>query len=208
MSDEHTQPARFDASLPDITPPHAPLPDWVARRLLGAGDHITWVCGPRFNPRWERYVTHPALFVCALALGAVLLGVGRLIAGSWRDMPPAALVMVVAAPILVLGSVFVLGMSAAYFTRLVVTNRRLVIVQGYEVCRSWGLHELPLSLVGYGPRGNRDGGRSVDLDALQTMLGSASDQFAESKTIIAFGKHLDRIKADKDRRSGDGTARG
>jgi hypothetical protein len=200
MSDEHTQPDLLDASLPDITRPHAPLPDWVARRLLGAGEQITWVCGPRFNPRWERYVTHPALFVGSLAVGAVLLGAGRLCSESWKVMPPAAVVMVVAAPALVLASVFVLGFSAAYFTRLVVTTRRLVIVQGYEVCRSWGLHELPQSLVGYGPRGNRDGGRAVDLDALQTMLGSATDQFAESKTILAFGKHLERIKAEKDRR--------
>jgi hypothetical protein len=197
MSDEQTQPDLLSASLPDITRPHPALPDWVARRLLGADERITWVCGPRFNPHWERYVTHPALFVGALAVGAVLLGAGRLCSESWRVMPPLAVAAVVAAPILVLASVFVLGISAAYFTRLVVTNRRLVIVQGYEVCRSWGLHELPLSLVRYGPRGNRDGGRSVDLDALRTMLGGATDQFAESKTIIAFGKHLDRIKAEK-----------
>ena len=42
--------------------------------------------------------------------------------------------------------------------------------------------------------------RAVDLDTLKSLFGPASDKFAESKTILAFGKHLDKIKArDRDR---------
>jgi hypothetical protein len=201
MSDSRFQPDLTIVTLPDISRPFLPLPLWVARRLLRSDETITWVVGPRFNPAWERYVTHPALFLVALAIGVVLVAVGRLCSESWTVMPPLAIVAVMAGPALVLGSVFVLGISAAYFTRLVVTNHRLVIIQGYEVCRSWGLNELPPSLVRYGPRRTGDRERHVDLDALQTMLGNVSDRFADSKTIIAFGKHLDQIKSDKDRRS-------
>ena len=41
--------------------------------------------GPRFSPPWERVVTHPALFLVALALGAACLGVGRLTAEEGSD---------------------------------------------------------------------------------------------------------------------------
>ena len=57
---------------------YPPLPAWLERRLLRANERVTWVRGPRWNPWWERYVTHPAMFVVALALGAVCLGAGRL----------------------------------------------------------------------------------------------------------------------------------
>jgi hypothetical protein len=201
MSDDRFQPDLTNVTLPDISRPYLPLPIWIARRILRPNETITWVCGPRFNPAWERYVTHPALFLVALALGTALVAIGRLCSESWTVMPPLAVAAVMAGPALVLGSVFVLGISAAYFTRLVVTNYQLVIVQGYEVCRSWSLHELPPSLVRYGPRRIGEAERHVDLDALQTMLGNATDRFADSKTIIAFGKHLDRIKAEKGRPS-------
>jgi hypothetical protein len=36
---------------------------------------------------------------------------------------------------------------------------------------------------------------TIDLDGVKAMLGGASDQFSDTKTILAFGKHLDRIKA-------------
>jgi len=39
------------------------------------------------------------------------------------------------------------GIANGYFTRLVVTNYRLLILQGYEVCRSWSIHHLPRSLI-------------------------------------------------------------
>jgi hypothetical protein len=76
----------------------------------------------------------------------------------------------------------------------VVTNYRIAIMQGYEVVRSWRLDDLPRSLICYTMQGGEER-RSVDLDSLQTMLGSSSDQFADTKTVLAFGKQLDRIKA-------------
>src|SRR6266571_9210112 len=95
---------------------YPPLPAWLARHLLRAGEHVTWVRGPRWNPWWERYVTHPALFLFALALGTACLGAGRLDAGSWSEIEP---LLALAAGGIVLGSILVLGISAGYFTRLV-----------------------------------------------------------------------------------------
>src|SRR5262249_11857818 len=150
------------------------------------------VYGPKWNPPWERYVTHPALLLVALAAGAACLAVGWRLAGTQTEL--LALAAVTAAGI-VLGSIFVLGLASGYFTRLVVTNVRLLILQGYEVVRSWGLDDLPLSLIRYRMRAGGAGGRAVDLDALTTMLGGASDKFAEAKSILALGKQLEQIKA-------------
>jgi hypothetical protein len=194
MSDRFRTDA-FDAQPPDLSRQFPPLPAWLARRLLRTGERITWVVGPWFNPTWERFVTHPALFLLALALGAACLWAGWPGAGTGSDVP---LLPALAAGGIVLGSIFVLGISSGYFTRLVVTNYRLVILQGYEVCRSWGLDDLPRSLVRYGRREGGVGSRTVDLDALKTMLGGPSDKFAEAKTILAFGKHLGRIKGRED----------
>jgi hypothetical protein len=203
--DEHFQTNGFgtfsrdplSVPAPNILHPYAALPPWLVRRLLRAGEEITWVHGPRLNPWWERYITHPALFLVALALGAACLGVGRLCVRSWSEIPSLA---ALAGGGIVLGSVFVLGIAAGYFTRLVVTNFRIVILQGYEVCRSWSMDDLPPSLIRYRMRAGEKESRTVDLEALQTVLGGSSDQFAESKTILAFGKHLDQIKArDKGR---------
>jgi hypothetical protein len=193
VSDDRFQIDPYEKSLPDITRETPVLPPWIARRLLCAGEQLVWVRGPRLNPWWEQHVTHPVWFLYAVALAAVCLVVGRLCADSWRDMHPLP---GVAAFALFLGSVFVLAGSAAYFTRLVVTDRRIVILQGYELCREWGIDELPPSLVRYGPRG-RDGGGSVNLEALETLLRSPTENFTDSKTIQAFGKHLDQIKARK-----------
>jgi len=181
----------FNAPSPiDII--HRPaLPPWLARHLLRANEEITWVRGPRFNPRWERYVTHPVLVFYALGVAVVLVVAGRLIAGSWSELTPL-LALVAAA--LVLVCLFVVGIFAGYFTRLVVTNFRVVIVQAYAVCRSWSIEDLPPSLVRYKRRGRMRGSRTVDLDALQSMLGGPSEQFAAPKKILAFGKHLDGIK--------------
>src|SRR5262249_32892802 len=196
MSDQF-KPDPFGDRAPEITRRSPPLPSWLARRLLRRGEQVTWVRGPRFNPSWERYVTHPGLFVFALALGAGCVGAGRLIAGSWDAISP---VPVVVAACVILVSIFVLGIFSGYFTRLVVTTHRLFIVQGRELCRCWNVDDLPLSLISYSMRAGGEKSRTADLDALQTMLGGASDQFIESKTILAFGKQLDRIKArDQDR---------
>jgi hypothetical protein len=178
-----------DARRPDVAAGFPPLPPWLAGRLLWSGEAVTWVVGPRFSPPWERWVTHPALFLAALALGGLCLGAGWLTAEAGSEVTVAAL----AAGGIVIGSVFVLGLSCGYFTRLVVTNCRLVILQGYEVCRSWGLDKLPRSLLRYRGRGQEEWARTVDLEALTTMLGGPSSRFADAKTILAFGKQLDRI---------------
>ena len=168
------------------------LPAWLTRRWLRAGEEITWVRGPRFNPRWERYVTHPVLVFYALGFGTALVLVGWLSAGS---RPEVLVLLALAAAAVVLASLFVVGIFAGYFTRLVVTNFRIVIIQGYEVCRSWNIADLPPSLIRYRMRGRVRESRTVDLDALQAMLGDPSDQFMAPKKILAFGKHLDGIKA-------------
>jgi hypothetical protein len=184
----------FPAGVPDISRRCPPLPWWLACRVIRPGERITWVWGPKLSPSWERYVTHPGLFLIALALGAVCLAVG------WRlpetDFDPR-MAAALAAGGLVFGSVFVLAAACGYFTRLVVTDRRLVIVQGYEVCRSWDLEHLPPSLVRYAGRGGEKQAPTVDLDVLKTMLGEASDTFAEAKSIRALGKQLGRITTRK-----------
>ncbi|HEY7428574.1 MAG TPA: hypothetical protein VH682_30370, partial [Gemmataceae bacterium] len=155
-------------------------------------EKVTWVRGPRFNPSWERYVTHPALFLLAWAIGAVCVGATRLIIGESSEMVGAAFL---AAGALILGSIFVLGIFSGYFTRLVVTNFRLVIVQGREVCRSWNINDLPPRLIRYGIPGARGERPSIDLDAVKSMLGGSSDKFTGAKSILSFGKQLDQIKA-------------
>jgi hypothetical protein len=189
VSDDRFQIDPYDTSLPDIIRKTPVLPPWIARRLLRAGEQLIWVRGPRLNPWWERHATNPAWALCILAFTVVCVTVTPL-----TFLPCWGFGFV-----LFVGTVFVSALSAAYFTRLVVTDQRVVILQGHELCREWGINELPPSLVRFGPRG-RAGGGHVDLDALQTLLGSGTEQFTDSKTIQALGKHLDRIKARKDGR--------
>jgi hypothetical protein len=189
MSDQpSTNP--FDNSIVQQYPP---LPRWLARRVLRGGERVTWVRGPWFSPSWERYATHPGLFLVTAAIGVAILALALLVAGSWAEVPIEA-VMIAFGPPLV--SIYVLGFCAGYFTRLVVTNYRLFVVQGYEVRRCWNLSQLPPSLMRYAPR--RDGDEeapAVDLEKLQTMLGGApSDQFIAAKSIRDLGKQLDRIQ--------------
>jgi hypothetical protein len=205
MSDQF-QTERFNVSSPPVSWELPLLPAWLARRLLRSGETVTWVRGPRFTPSWEPYVTHPALFLAALALAAAFVVVTRLLAGSWELMPPPPILVAVG---LVFGSIMVLAFFNGYFTRLVVTNYRLIIVQGFEVRRNWKIDQLPRSLLRYGPRGEEEERPSVDLDALQTMLGSsASTGFSEAKTIQVFGKQLDQIRAQERRRDPDQTLPG
>jgi hypothetical protein len=175
---------------PDLAGQFPPLPAWLADRLLRADEKVNWVVGPKFNPSWERYVTHPALFLAALALGALCVAAGWLVGGG-EGTALAGL----AAGGIALAAIFVLGIFSGYFTRLVVTDARLLILQGYEVCSSWGMDDLPLSLVRYRTRGIDAGRRTVDLDALKTLLGTTSDKVVEAKTILAFGKKLEQIKS-------------
>jgi hypothetical protein len=76
-----------------------------------------------------------------------------------------------------------------------VTNYRLLILQGYEVCRSWSIHRLPRSLIRYVRPGDGPENLAVDLDAVKRMLGSSSDKFAPANAIVAFGKRVEQIKA-------------
>src|SRR5262249_33444272 len=156
---------------------------------------LTWVYGPRLNPPWEQQVTHPALVLLALAFGAVCLVATALLAGPG---PEAVGVGVVVAGAIVLAAIFVGALASGYFTRLVVTSKRLVVLQGYELVRSWSINDLPRSLIRYRYLAGGQEDRTVDLDALKTMLGSVSDKVAEAKTIMTFSKHLDRIKSRED----------
>jgi hypothetical protein len=190
---EQFQTDRFDVSQPRISY-FAPLPPWLASRLLGPGEEVTWVRGPRFNPSWERYVTHPLLFLVALLVSAACLAVDRLLARSVNEMSGVSILV---AFILVFGSICVLAFFNGYFTRLVVTNLRLLIIQGYEVRRRWSIDALPRSLLKYSRREDGQWRPTIDLDSLQKTLGGSSDQFADSKTIRAFGKQIDQIKASE-----------
>jgi hypothetical protein len=198
---EHIQPDSFstfqgipaELSSPPIVSASAPFPDWISRRLLRPGETVTWVRGPRHSPSWERYITHPALILVPVVPGVLVMVVAAQAAGAGAAMAVCAITFACALPFL-----FVLGFSAGYFTRLVVTNFRLLIVQGYELCWDCGIDHLPPSLVRYDRRGEK-AARSVDLDALQTALGGSSTQFVEAKTILKFARQVDRTRSGDNR---------
>ncbi len=171
-----------------------PLPSWLARKHLRPDEQVVWVAGPRLNPSWERFVTHPLFFVAGLVLGALCIGAG---------MTAPGLMMPVAAPpafMLAVGSLIIVGHYCGYFTRLVATNYRVLILQGYEVCRRWSIDELPRHMVRYRRMGDVDTGPTIDLDAMKTLLGGASDQFVDAKTILSFGKEINRMRGRQDDR--------
>jgi len=194
---EHIQTRPTDDWLPDVILRFPPLPTWLAHRLLAAGERVTCVYGPRFNPSWERLVTHPALVLVSLALGAVCVGIGALVA---QTNPQALGLGFVAAVGLFVGTVFLLAVCCGYFTRLVVTDFRLFVVQGYELCKSWDLNALPRSLLRFTLADDGEERPSIDLDAVRTMLGPSSNQVADSKTILSFGKQLDHIRTCEKKR--------
>jgi hypothetical protein len=189
---------RFRHELPSDGPPRdvvssfPPLPTWLRQKLLRPDEEVTWVRGPRWNPAWEQYATHPAVFLVGLGLGVLCVVAGRIVAGSWEHVSP---VFPIAALVVVVGSICALGVFNGHFTRLVVTNYRIVIMQGYEVRRTWSIDALPRSLVRYVDR-DGDGGeeRAVDVGALQKMLGGSGDGFVEAKAVWDLGKQLDHFK--------------
>src|SRR5438552_646835 len=116
---------RFSREVPSVARAFPPLPWWLADRLLEPNETVDRVFGPRFNPPWERQITHPALFLVGLAVGGVFLAAGALIGGG----PEVTMASILSAGAVFVGSVFVLGLSNGYFTRLVVTNSRILILQ-------------------------------------------------------------------------------
>lgn len=195
-------PERFPTDVPDFRVPALielfhPLPSWLADRLLRPDEQVTWVRGPWFNPSWERYVTHPALILFVLVPGAIGLGLGWL---NQVDSPRLFFGAFSYFVVLCVPMIIVLGVANGYFTRLVVTNHRLVILQGYEICRIWSIDDLPPSLLRYSKRGEEER-QTIDLEVVKTMLGNSSGKFTVAKTILNFGKQLDSITIrDKDRR--------
>jgi hypothetical protein len=198
--DSHTVRTDSTGSPTSSTEDGPSLPVWLSRRLLRAGETVTWVRGPRYNPSWERYITHPALLLVPALPGVVVMGIAAQVGGA-----PAALAVAAVTFALVLPLLFVVGFSAGYFTRLVVTDFRLLIVQGYELCWDCGVDYLPPSLVRYDRRHGEKDRVSVDLNALQTSLGGASTQFVEAKTILAFKRQVDRDRSREQGRRDDKT---
>jgi hypothetical protein len=184
----------FDAP-PDDRRRFPPLPPWLARKVLRDGEKVTWVRAPRFAPGLERYITHPFLALAAVAFGVVCVWASLLLSAAWSGM---LLVGFLVALVVVVGSIIVLGLANGYFTRLVVTTRHIFILQGYEVCRKWNVDDLPPSLTRRGIRKDGEESRTVDLDAMNTMLGAHPEGFVDPKTILAFGKRLERLR-DEDR---------
>jgi hypothetical protein len=178
------QAARFALPVPHF-------PRWLAHRHLRQDEHVECVYGPSLNPWWERYATHVFLIIAAGIIAATLLIVALIHAGKPADLQP---VPAVGSAAIFFGSIFVVGFWCGYFTRLVVTNRRVFIVQGYAICRQWRIEDLPLSLIRYRRGDGPDMTKTVDLDALKTMLGDATGQVADSKTILALGKQLGNIR--------------
>jgi hypothetical protein len=199
MSDRfHSDPPDFHTDVsrpPEAARQDAPLPPWVKSRILRPDEEVTSVRGPRFNPSWEKYVTHIGLFLAALAFAVAVVAIGYLVVGSW-DEPVVLLPVLVAAGTVFL-SICVLAAFNGFFTRLVVTNQRVLIVQGYEVRKTWKVDDLPPFLVRQQRGRHGETSRTVDMDALTSMLGS--DGFTDAKSIWAMGKELDRIRKSEGR---------
>src|SRR5262249_42853855 len=86
------------------------------------------------------------------------------------------------------GGLILVGIAAGYFTRLVITNQRVMIVQGYEIRKTWRLGDLPRSLVGVK---RSDGGelkRTVGMETVTTVVGGGSRQFRGGQDDLGAGQ--------------------
>jgi hypothetical protein len=173
-----------------------PLPAFLARRLLRKGEEVASVRGPRSSPVWEPYLTHPAAVAVGFAAAVVIFLVGGL-AVDWDGQLMAA--PGIAAVVVAGGGLALVAVAAGYFTRLVVTSQRVLIVQGYEVRKTWTLDQLPRSLVRHDRNADGELTKTVDMEKLQTMLGGSADGIVEAKSIWALGKEIERTRRE-DRR--------
>jgi hypothetical protein len=194
MSDyfQTNRPDPPDIRIRDIATPSPALPAWLASRVLRPDEELSWVFGPTFNPPWERHVTNPVLFLQALAIGLMCATVIILLAAG---DPRAVVAALVCGGGIVIGVIMVLGICSGYWTRLVVTDARLIVLQGYEVVKSWNIDNLPVSLRRYGKRKDGREAWSIDLDTVSTMLGASSGKAVDQKSILVFAKQVDRIRS-------------
>jgi hypothetical protein len=170
--------------------PGPPLPQWLGSLFLRPQETVTMVRGPRWSPSIEPFLTHPLTIVVALVIGAGLVWLALLI------QHPAPFFSGLG---LGLGTLFVVGFSAGHFTRLVVTNQRLFIVQGREMVRQWRADQLPHHLRRYERRDDgREEAPTIDLGEVTKMLGTSSDGFADANTILQLGKKIDSFKERPD----------
>lgn len=181
----------------DVARAFNPLPAYVKRQLPGKDEEVIWVRGPRLgNPVWEPFVTNPLLFVVGVAIGALCIYLGSLGEGSGKQFPVSFGVGAVVSFFL---PILLLAFFNGYFTRLVVTDSGVYIIQGSTICRNWELEYLPRSLVRFERRGEDDPiGKTVDVDAMKTMLNSSEGHFTDAKTIKDFGKRLERLRRAED----------
>jgi hypothetical protein len=179
------RPVSADSKAPALT-----LPAWLARRILAPNETVALVRGPTSNWFLEPYLTHPGLFLVALVPAGISLGIGRSLVNSWKELPPLAGVIAV---LFVFGSIIFLASLAGYFTRLVITDQRLIIVQGREVRSSRSVNELPPILLRRNfDRDGHERAPTIDLNAVNTMLGV--DGFVDSNTILTLGKKIDKMR--------------
>jgi hypothetical protein len=196
---------RIQQGVPDLRLPHfieqlKPLPSWLADRLLRPDEKVAWVRGPRFNPSWERYATNPVLIFVAPLVGVIFLSLVWSYFKRQSELAPLTVLVPGGFFVFFLPTLFIVGIASGYFTRLVVTNFRIVILQGYEICRTWNIDDLPPSLLHYRRLDGQNQRPIIDLDAVKNMLGGSSEKFTAAKSILAFGKQLDSITTrDKNR---------
>src|SRR5438105_12790131 len=96
----------------ELSLPAPRLPRWLTRRMLTEDEHLVSVYGPKYNPGWERYVTHPLLFLVTAIISATWVVVALVRAGGPENLPAVAGIGALA---LVVAAIVILGVSCGYF---------------------------------------------------------------------------------------------